>query len=83
MNYRYRRSKLKLKPPDPEKQKAFINNLHDTLQKSRIKRIELDTYLNSRWIRFISDPNRKIKKDNSVKIFICFWVIYFIILWLV
>ena len=37
----------------------------------------------SNWLDFITDPNRRIVKDNSVKIFVYFWIFYFIILWLI
>ena len=83
MNYRYRRSKLKLKPPNPERQKAFMQKLRNDLAQSRARQIEWECNVSQDWLEFISDPNRKIKKDNSVQIFMWFWIIYFIILWLV
>jgi hypothetical protein len=83
MNYRYRKSNLKLKPPNPERQKAFLQKLKQDLDDSHNKHIEASQKRRQDWLEFISDPNRKIKKDNSVQIFIWFWIIYFIILWLV
>ena len=83
MNYKYRRSKLKLKPPNPERQKAFISDLRKKLKKSEQSSRELDGIMLSNWLDFITDPNRRIVKDNSVKIFVYFWIFYFIILWLI
>ena len=73
---------LKLKPPNKERQKAFISDLREKLKRSEQNRRKLDKMMLSNWLDFITDPNRRIVKDNSVKTFICFWVVYFIILWL-
>ena len=75
-------TRLKLKSPNKERQKAFISNLCEQLKESEQSRHRLDDMMMSNWLDFITDPNRRIVKDNSVKTFICFWMVYFIILWL-
>lgn len=75
-------TRLKLKPPNEERQKAFISDLRKKLKRSEQSRRKLNERMLSDRLDFLSDTDRRIVKDNSVKTFICFWMVYFIILWL-
>ena len=57
-------TRLKLKPPNKERQKAFLQEIDNDLAHDRARQIEWDCHMNEDWLEFITDPKRKIKKER-------------------
>jgi hypothetical protein len=78
-------ARLKLKPPSSsqtECQKAFVSNLTQRLQNAYLNGLDMQSNIADDRIDRLSNKNQNVKPNIDWYVFICFWITYLLILWL-
>jgi hypothetical protein len=78
-------ARLKLKPPSSsqtECQKAFVKKMTQRLQNSYQSGLDMQCNLANNRVERLSNTSQKVLHNTDWHVFICFWITYLIILWL-